>query len=198
MIIPPDTEQALTAVFEHWEAEQNPAFGNGRDVRKLLDTLCTRQNNRLAEQEYAADEALYTLLPEDIPENLLAYMENYRDRLCVIAAGYPKLMEKFLYSNPGLPSRFAGTIHFEDYDAHEMLEIFRLMADRNRLIIGDDVEERVLEIFSRWEAEKSDTFGNGREVRKLLDAVCTRQNNRLVDQGITDKKLLYRLEVKDI
>jgi len=65
-------------------------------------------------------------------ETLVAFMENNRDRLCLIVAGYPELMVSFLNTNPGLLSRFAGTIEFENYNAPEMLEIFRGKAEAGK------------------------------------------------------------------
>ncbi len=72
------------------------------------------------------------------------------------------------------------------------------MAQERSLTLGESVENTLLTIFRRWEMAQSPTFGNGRSVRNLLDAACARQENRLVEQGITDKALLYRLEQVDI
>ncbi|MEK8020955.1 MAG: AAA family ATPase [Candidatus Parabeggiatoa sp.] len=131
-------------------------------------------------------------------ETLVATMENQRHRLCIIAAGYPAPMQRFINSNPGLPSRFAGQIVFENYTATEMLSIFKSMAQERSLTLGESVENTLLTLFRRWEMAQSPTFGNGRSVRNLLEAACARQENRLVEQGITDKALLYRLEQVDI
>jgi len=129
-------------------------------------------------------------------ETLVATMENQRHRLCIIAAGYPEPMHRFVNSNPGLPSRFAGEIVFENYTATEMLSIFKGMVQS--LTLGEGVEEALLLIFRQWERENSPTFGNGRDVRNLLDRACARQDNRLVEEQVTDKALLYRLERVDI
>ncbi|MCP4701017.1 MAG: AAA family ATPase [Gammaproteobacteria bacterium] len=345
LFMEPELDNTLLPVFEYWEADRNPDFGNAREVRKLLDSMFTEMNNRLAEQPDAAGKALFTLLPEDLPkdlpeaagklrarksagpenvlaklheliglhgvkqqvqslvntmkvqqlrggdaeitpghylftgnpgtgkttvarlmgeifyslgilkrghleeisradlvagylgqtalktrevlersldgvlfideayqllqgerdefgkeavETLVAFMENHRDRLCIIAAGYPAPMDNFLNSNPGLPSRFSGIIHFENYNAKEMLCIFKLMLQTRKLNSGEGVEDALFAIFRQWENENSPTFGNGREVRKLLDAICTRQNNRLAAQGVTDQERLFRIEVEDI
>jgi SpoVK/Ycf46/Vps4 family AAA+-type ATPase len=131
-------------------------------------------------------------------ETLVATMENQRHRLCIIAAGYPAPMHRFVNSNPGLPSRFAGEIVFENYTAAEMLAIFNNMAQERSLTLGESVENALLTIFRQWEMERSPTFGNGRSVRNLLEATCARQDNRLVEQGIMDKALLCRLEQADI
>lgn len=129
-------------------------------------------------------------------ETLVATMENERQRLCIIAAGYPEPMHRFVNSNPGLPSRFAGTIIFENYTVNEMLAIFKAMAAERNFILGEGVEAALLEIFQQW--ERGPTFGNGREVRNFLDTVCARLDNRLVEEGVTDKDLLYRIELVDV
>ncbi len=126
-------------------------------------------------------------------------MENHRDRLCLIVAGYPKPMRAFLHSNPGLPSRFAGTIQFENYRAGEMLEIFQLMLEARRLHPGEGVADALLDRFFRpWEAANAPDFSNGRAVRNLLDTILMRQNNRLVAQGISEGEALFCIEVEDL
>lgn len=150
------------------------------------------------------DEA-YQLLQSDrdefgkeAVETLLAYMENYRDRLCIIVAGYPVPMHHFVNSNPGLPSRFPITIDFENYTADEMLQIFRFMITENKITLGEGVEELLLRIFRYWEQMSIPTFGNGREVRNLISAVYTQQTNRLVAMGSEDRVILSRIEQADV
>ena len=129
---------------------------------------------------------------------LVATMENERKRLCIIAAGYPEPMHRFVNSNPGFPSRFTGKIVFENYTAYEMLAIFKDMIEERSFILGEGVEGALLDIFRQWELQQNPTFGNGREVRNLLDTVCARLDNRLIEEGVTDKALLYRLELVDV
>jgi|GEM_PF-563827 len=135
-------------------------------------------------------------------ETLVAFMENHRDRLCIIAAGYPEPMRRFVHQNPGLPSRFTAEIPFENYDAHEMLEIFRSMAANSRMTLGHGVEDALLSIFRRMVQEAGPTFGNGREVRNFLEAMCARQANRLAETAVSldhgDRTALFRLERKDL
>ncbi len=112
-------------------------------------------------------------------ETLVAFMENHRERLCIIVAGYPGPMRQFISQNPGLPSRFSAEIPFPNYSGSELLEIFRLMAGRENLILGSGVEEELEKLFNRLASSADETFGNGREARKLLDAMMTRQASRL-------------------
>ncbi|EIJ42099.1 AAA+ family ATPase [Beggiatoa alba B18LD] len=131
-------------------------------------------------------------------QTLVADMENYRHRLCVIVAGYPDSMKSFLNSNPGLPSRFAGHILFENYNATEMLAIFQAMAIEKRLTLAPELHVQLKILFSNWEKNTQATFGNARDVRNLLEEMIIRQNTRLVENHITDKTALYRLELVDL
>jgi SpoVK/Ycf46/Vps4 family AAA+-type ATPase len=129
-------------------------------------------------------------------ETLVAFMENQRDRLCIIAAGYPEPMRRFVTQNPGLPSRFSTEILFENYGAAEMVEIFQLMAGRQKMTLAEGLPEALHETFGRMAAGAGDTFGNGREVRKLLDAMLSRQADRLAETVAPEG--LYRLEIQDL
>jgi len=110
-------------------------------------------------------------------ETLLAEMENNRDNLCVVAAGYQDKMEQFLSSNPGLRSRFARTIYFPDYSSDELVEIFRRSCAQKGFVIGEGVESKIDAYFTRARAKEN--FGNGREVRQLLEDTIVRQANRI-------------------
>ena len=100
-------------------------------------------------------------------DTLVAMMENYRDRLCVICAGYSKLMEQFIQSNPGLKSRFTQVIEFEDYSVDELLQILKTFAGSN-VILESDFILKSKHIFQYWISNKSADFGNARDVRKYL------------------------------
>lgn len=110
-------------------------------------------------------------------ETLLAEMENHRDNLCVIVAGYQDKMDQFIRSNPGLQSRFSRTIYFPDYSSEELVEIFRRSSASKGLILGEGVEQKVDVFFTR--ARSKENFGNGREVRQLLEDTIVRQANRI-------------------
>ena len=153
------------------------------------------------------DEAYQLVLDErdsfgkEALETLVAFMENHRDRLCIIAAGYPLPMEKFISQNPGLPSRFSCEIVFENYSPLEMLEIFKLMANERKMTLQPELDEPLIKLFEKMSKNAGEYFGNAREVRKIVDAMITNQANRLAessDLNIKDKEALYRLEVQDI
>ncbi len=114
-------------------------------------------------------EAINTIVQE---------MENRRDRVIVIFAGYPEKMERFLAQNEGLRSRIAFHLIFPDYNADEMLQIFELMAKEKGYRINDEIKAKCLDIFK--EACKQPEFGNGRFARNVLEQAMMRQADRVV------------------
>lgn len=102
-------------------------------------------------------------------ETLLKYMEDHRDRLIVIVAGYPDEMRRFIESNPGLASRFTKTIEFPPYDTVELCRIFRGMADEQQYVLPDECEA----ILVPWidKERHSEHWGNARSMRTLLERV---------------------------
>lgn len=129
---------------------------------------------------------------------LLVEMENHRDDLAVIVAGYPELMDEFLKSNPGLKSRFNKFIHFDDYNGKELMEIFRLQCSGNGYKLTPDAEKKAAEIFEDMYRNRDETFANGRSVRNFFEKVMVRQANRLAkEETISDEQLLT-LEKEDL
>ncbi len=114
-------------------------------------------------------------------ETLIKRMEDHRERLVVIVAGYPKLMRQFLDSNPGLRSRFAREIPFHDYTTAELVEITEKVALDTDYQLADDVHTALERIFER--AIRSDGFGNARYSRTLFEQAINRQALRLADIG---------------
>ena len=110
---------------------------------------------------------------------LLVEMENHRDDLAVIVAGYPDLMEQFLTSNPGLKSRFNKFITFDDYNPEELMEIFVSMAAKNGYTLDDEAREAAKKILEDKYYTRDENFANGREVRNFFEKAMVRQANRL-------------------
>lgn len=104
-------------------------------------------------------------------------MEDHRDDLVVIVAGYDGLMEKFIQSNPGLESRFNRYLHFDDYTLDEMLEIFKMQCRKSQYALSPDAEQDVKDFIYDENADGV-TFGNARGVRNLFEQILTAQANR--------------------
>lgn len=122
-------------------------------------------------------------------DTLVANMENYRGRLCVICAGYTAPMARFIQENPGLRSRFTEVIEFEDYSADELLDILISFAGRDNTL-QDDFLEKSRRIFEHWVSHKAADFGNARDVRKYFaqcrDALYIRLEKEYPDFNIPE------------
>lgn len=130
------------------------------------------------------DEAYYLYRPEnerdygqEAIEILLQVMENQRDDLVVILAGYKDRMERFFRSNPGLSSRIAHHIDFPDYTSAELLAIARLMLERMEYRLSPDAEVAIREYIERRRTQPH--FANARSIRNALDRARLRQASRL-------------------
>ena len=129
---------------------------------------------------------------------LLKRMEDDRDKLIVIAAGYTDEMRDFLDANSGLRSRFSKTIEFADYTAKELAAIFRSMAKKNEFVLAADLEEGLDAAMAKLTAKRDRTFGNARFVRQLFEDATGRQANRLAESGNLDADALKTLALADL
>lgn len=114
-------------------------------------------------------------------ETLLKAMEDHRDDLVVIVAGYTGPMEGFLDSNPGLESRFNKYITFPDYNGEELNAIFHGLCGRNGYGLDEEAEEAAKEFFNALYEERDGNFGNGRDVRNRFEDMVIRQANRVAE-----------------
>ena len=131
-------------------------------------------------------------------DTLLKAMEDYRDDLIVIVAGYPDLMDKFLKSNPGLESRFNTFIHFDDYNENELIEIFKSFCKNNKYKISTDTEIYLNGIFFKMLKNKKKNFANGREIRNLFEKSIKNQTNRISKiKNINDEDLI-EIKIQDL
>ena len=129
---------------------------------------------------------------------LLKRMEDDRDRLIVIVAGYTDEMRDFLDINPGLRSRFSKTIEFPDYTTGELAAIFRSMAKKNDFSLAQDLDGALEAVIARLTAKRDRTFGNARFVRQLFEDATARQANRLAASDAMDAQSLQTLVLADL
>ncbi len=113
---------------------------------------------------------------------IVAEMENNREDIIVIFAGYPAEMKEFMDKNPGMKSRIAFHIGFDDYSADELYEITELMAQKQGMRFADDVREKLIPVFEA--AGKDKSFGNGRYARNIFEKALMNQGTRLVNGNI--------------
>ena len=129
---------------------------------------------------------------------LLKRMEDDRSRLVVILAGYPDDMQRFMDSNPGLTSRFSRVIHFPDYTADELADLFRFYAKRNHYELSADVEKWLNNAIANSTKNRDRNFGNGRWVRNLFERALERQAIRLAETTGHTEQELRTLEFSDV
>lgn len=139
------------------------------------------------------DEA-YTLASDDeygqeAIDTLLKLMEDYRDNLVVIVAGYPKLMEKFISSNPGLASRFNKYIEFHDYTKEELYQIFEYICATSSYKIDADGEQALKEYIEKIVGSKDEKFGNARTIRNIFEQSIAFQANRVMSMNEMPEEL---------
>lgn len=131
-------------------------------------------------------------------DTLLKGMEDHRDDLIVIVAGYPDLMNEFLNSNPGLRSRFNKFIHFTDYTPQELLNIFKSLCESMGYTISSECEDCVRTYFEKRYATRDINFANGRDVRNYFEIAMVNQANRLSTVTDVSNELLSELELEDV
>ena len=132
-------------------------------------------------------------------DTLVKGMEDHRDELVVILAGYTKEMETFLTANSGLASRFPNRIEFPDYTAVELLQITRVLAKNKGYTLAEACTEPLLGYYARWQAADARTAGNGRLARNTLEKAIFHQSRRLVAEpaAALDLILPSDLELKE-
>ena len=130
-------------------------------------------------------------------DTILKAMEDHRDDLVVIVAGYTDLMDRFIHSNPGLESRFNRFLLFEDYTPDEMLDIFKMQCKKGCYQLSDGVEELVRDYITEENGDP-ETFGNARGVRNIFEHILVAQNNRLAAMETVTKEELMTLTEDDV
>lgn len=129
---------------------------------------------------------------------LLKRMEDDRDRLVVILAGYDNEMKLFIDSNPGLQSRFNRYIHFSDYNAEELMAIFKLNLKKFDYELTNDAEQKISHLFGYAVSHKDQNFGNGRYARNVLEKTLENQATRLASVSEITEQMLRTIEENDI
>ncbi|MBW4524484.1 MAG: AAA family ATPase [Phormidium tanganyikae FI6-MK23] len=151
------------------------------------------------------DEA-YALVPgesgrdfgQEAIDVLLKRMEDYRDRLVIIVAGYTDEMTTFIESNPGLESRFNRYFYFNHYEPEELLAIFEKMCNKSHFKLAESAREKLRSVFEDLYVKRDKTFGNARLVRNLFERIIERQANRLAVLTSLSDETLTTLLAEDI
>lgn len=129
---------------------------------------------------------------------MLKGMEDHRDDLVVIVAGYDELMHRFIDSNPGLRSRFNKFFYFLDYTGDELVKIFDRFCESNGYAISSEVTAMLLEQFVKVYETREEHFGNARAVRNVFETAICCQANRIADNTDASEEELVILTKEDV
>lgn len=130
---------------------------------------------------------------------LVTHMDNEQQRFVLILAGYPKQMDYFLATNPGLRSRFPFIIDFKDYDVDQLLAIAKQMVANRDYMFTNEAEYKLIQLIKRqMVAGSNQNFSNGRYIRNLIEKIIRNQSIRLVKQQVYDVDALILLTAADI
>ena len=135
---------------------------------------------------------------QEAVDTLLKCMEDRRNDLIVIVAGYPELMTQFISSNPGLQSRFNKYINFVDYKPNELLAIFESMCHQQGYQLSDKAKAAAKNYFVNLYENRDENFANGRDVRNYFEKAIARQANRLALRSNWTNDQLARIEAVDL
>ena len=152
------------------------------ETPKIVNAMCDKAMGGIL----FIDEA-YTLSDQndqygkEAIDTLMKRMEDDRGKFVVIAAGYQDKMDEFLTMNAGLASRFTHKLHIEDYNADELLAIFKKMAEKEQYVLSPTAEFKALDVICRMLSTKDETFGNAREIRNMLDETIQQLSVRVAE-----------------
>ena len=130
-------------------------------------------------------------------DTILKAMEDHRDDLVVIVAGYDGLMDQFIHSNPGLESRFNRFLHFDDYSPDELMEIFRMQCKKGCYTLEGQAAEMVRDFIVEENTDPV-SFGNARGVRNIFEQILVHQANRLAGMEQVTKEDLMKITPTDV
>ena len=131
-------------------------------------------------------------------DTLLKAMEDYRDRLMVIVAGYTEEMSQFININPGLKSRFKKVLHSDDYNAEQLCNIFYKLTESGEYSVDDDAKEILIRYFEKLYRTKGAKFGNGRDVRNFYQDVITKHAVRVSGENDVKNEKISKKDVEAV
>ena len=137
---------------------------------------------------------------QEAVDTILKAMEDYREQMIVIVAGYTELMKEFLETNPGLKSRFNYFIEFPDYTPEELVAILELQCKKNEYTLSPEAKEKAVRLFTARCENKPENFANAREVRNFLEKAMLNHAARVtkLPKKARTKKVLSQLEAEDL
>jgi Holliday junction resolvasome RuvABC ATP-dependent DNA helicase subunit len=169
----------------------------GQTAIKVTEVFTTALGGvLLIDEAYALAQGGESDFGQEAIATLVKLIEDHRDDVVVIAAGYPEEMDDFIESNPGLRSRFTKTIHFADYTDAELVQIFESLCAKSKYLCDAAARTKLQAVFASQERGRG--FGNGRFARNLFEDAVARQASRLVKVENPSDEQLLTLTVDDI
>ena len=175
------------------------------DIQRISPGLQTETKQKIQEAEGGVlfiDEA-YSLTPtyrngyeQEAIATLIKEMEDHRNEICIILAGYTDEMEKLIELNPGFESRIQFTINFPDYNQDELLKIFKIMCRKEKYNISKTCEQILIDNFNI--ARKSENFGNGRYVRNLFEKIKFEQADRIIKNKSKALNNINKMDIENV
>lgn len=150
------------------------------------------------DEAYALVEGHDDSFGQEALDTLLKLMEDHRDDLIVVVAGYTEKMNRFLSTNPGLRSRFNKYLTFQDYTPAEIVQIFESFCVKTGFILAPEAKEKLEGLSAELYADRDETFGNGRLARNLFETAINKQASRIVAEPHIDERVLSTLEMIDV
>lgn len=171
----------------------------GQTAIKTRDVLKKAYGGVLfIDEAYSLAKGGGTDFGQEAIDTILKEMEDKRDNLVVIVAGYENLMQEFIDSNPGLRSRFKNYIQFTDYTGKELYNIFLGMCNASQYTVTHSAREALLAYFNDLYAKRDKNFGNGRDVRNIFETIVTRQSKRVARLSNPTDEQITTIDVPDL
>lgn len=165
-------------------------------VNKLVDSAL--DGVLFIDEAYSITDSEGNDFGKEAISTLLKRMEDERERLVVIVAGYSNKMNDFLESNPGLSSRFNRFIDFEDYSQEDLINIFQKFVQTNQYELTESAKKTLEILFKKATENKDENFGNGRFVRNTFEKTIEKQSNRIANIKELNEEILKKIEQEDI
>jgi SpoVK/Ycf46/Vps4 family AAA+-type ATPase len=184
------------------EVSRNDLVGQyvGETAQKTMNKINSAMGGVLViDEAYAIARDENDIFGIEAVDTIVKAVEDNRDNLVVILAGYTQEMQDFLKTNSGLKSRFNYNVEFEDYTPSELLEITKIIAKSNGYIIDSSIDKNLLELFESKQIKGKSDSGNGRLARNIVEQAVTNQSNRLakLDENDIQKDELNKLTISD-
>lgn len=171
----------------------------GQTALKADEIITAASNGVLfIDEAYALNGNGFNDFGSEAIEILLKRMEDLRESLVVVVAGYPDEMEIFIQSNPGLQSRFNRYLNFDHYKPEALLEIYKLISKKSDFNLTPDAEDKLSEIIRTVYEKRDKSFGNARTMRNLFEKIIQRQANRIVTITPITEEVLITITEEDV